>query len=151
MGFELPAAIGAKVGCPEEAVWCIAGDGSFQMTIEELATMAQDDIAVKIALINNGYLGMVRQWQELFFGHRYVATKLWNPDFMKLAEAYGIPGLRVSSRGDVAPAIGQAMQNPGSFLIEFLVEEEENVYPMLIPGESLDRFLETPKTEMLIS
>ncbi len=151
MGFELPAAIGARVGCPQEVVWCIAGDGSFQMTIEELATMAQDDIAVKIALINNGYLGMVRQWQELFFGRRYVATKLWNPDFMKLAEAYGIPGLRVSCRGDVAPAIRQAMQNPGSFLIEFLVEQEENVYPMLIPGESLDRFLETPKTEMLVS
>ncbi|GAI45364.1 unnamed protein product, partial [marine sediment metagenome] len=91
MGFELPAAIGVKVGCPGEMVWCIAGDGGFQMTIQELATITQENIAVKIAIINNGYLGMVRQWQELFYEHRYVDTKLWNPDFVKIAEAYDIP------------------------------------------------------------
>ena len=98
MGFELPAAMGVKVGCPEEVVWCIAGDGGFQMTIQELATLTQENIAVKIAIINNGYLGMVRQWQELFYGRRYVDTKLWNPDFVKIAEAYDIPGLRVTRR-----------------------------------------------------
>ncbi len=96
MGFELPAAIGAKIGCPDETVWCIAGDGSFQMTIQELATVVQERTAIKIAILNNGYLGMVRQWQELFFGKRYVATPLSGPDFVKIAEAYGIPGLRVN-------------------------------------------------------
>ena len=98
MGFELPAAIGAKVGCPDETVWCIAGDGGIQMTIQELATAVQDNIAVKIAILNNGYLGMVRQWQELFYGRRYVATRLSGPDFVKIAEAYGLPGIRVSDK-----------------------------------------------------
>ena len=97
MGFELPAAMGVKVGCPDETVWCIAGDGGFQMTLHELATMVQDKIAVKIAIMNNGYLGMVRQWQELFYEKRYVATPLACPDFVKLAEAYCIPALRVQT------------------------------------------------------
>ncbi|MEE8620078.1 MAG: biosynthetic-type acetolactate synthase large subunit, partial [Dehalococcoidia bacterium] len=101
MGFELPAAMGAKIGCPEKVVWCIAGDGGFQMTIQELATITQENIAVKIAIMNNGYLGMVRQWQELFYGRRYVDTKLWNPDFVKIAEAYDIPGIRVKRREEV--------------------------------------------------
>jgi len=92
MGFELPAAIGAKVGRPKETVWAIAGDGGFQMTIQELATAVQDNIAVKIAILNNGYLGMVRQWQALFYGRRYVATPLSGPDFVRVAEAYGLPG-----------------------------------------------------------
>ncbi|GAI03410.1 unnamed protein product, partial [marine sediment metagenome] len=94
MGFELPAAMGAKVGCPDETVWCIAGDGGFQMTIQELATIVQEKVAVKIAILNNGYLGMVRQWQEMFYKKRYVATPLSGPDFVKIAEAYGFPGLR---------------------------------------------------------
>ena len=142
MGFELPAAMGAKVGRPDEVVWCIAGDGGFQMTIQELATITQENIAVKIAVMDNGYLGMVRQWQELFYGRRYVDTKLWNPDFVKIAEAYDIPGLRVRRREEVMPAIMKAMDHPGAFLIDFLVEPEENVYPIVPPGESLTRFLQ---------
>ena len=151
MGFELPAAIGAKVAHPEEMVWSIAGDGGFQMTVQELGTIAQENIAVKIAIINNGYLGMVRQWQELFYERRYVDTKLWNPDFVKIAEAYNISGIKVKSREEVAPAIQKAMDHPGPFLIDFVVEPEENVYPMVQPGESLSRLLETPKPEMISS
>jgi len=149
MGFELPAAMGAKIGCPEKVVWCIAGDGGFQMTIQELATITQENIAVKIAIMNNGYLGMVRQWQELFYGRRYVDTKLWNPDFVKIAEAYDIPGIRVKRREEVIPAIQKAMDYPGAFLIDFLIEPEENIYPIVPPGESLARFFEPSKPGVL--
>jgi acetolactate synthase-1/2/3 large subunit len=149
MGFELPAAMGVKVGRPEEVVWCIAGDGGLQMTIQELATITQENIAVKIAIMNNGYLGMVRQWQELFYGRRYVDTKLWNPDFVKIAEAYDIPGIRVKRREEVIPAIRKAMEYPGAFLIDFLIEPEENIYPIVPPGESLARFFEPSKLEVL--
>jgi len=149
MGFELPAAMGVKVGCPEETVWCVAGDGGFQMTIQELATIAQENIATKIAIINNGYLGMVRQWQELFYEHRYVDTKLWNPDFVKIAEAYDIPGVRVKRVEEVIPAINEAMDYDGPFLIDFVVEPEENVYPIIPPGESLTTFLELPNPKVL--
>ncbi len=145
MGFGLPAAMGAKVGCPDSTVWCIDGDGSFQMTIQELATIAQDNIAVKIAIIHNSYLGMVRQWQELFYGRRYVATPLSGPDFVKVAEAYGISALRVKRKEEVVPAIEQAMTEQGPFLIDFVVEPEENVYPMVLPGASLAEVLEAPK------
>jgi len=145
MGFELPAAMGAKVGRPDDIVWCIAGDGGFQMTIQELATIVQDRIAVKIAIINNGYLGMVRQWQELFYGKRYVATPLACPDFVKVGEAYGVPGLRVKRKEEVAPAIEQAMGHQGPFLIDFVVEPEENVYPMVPPGAALTEVLEEPE------
>ena len=147
MGFGLPAAIGAKVGCPESTVWCIDGDGSLQMTIQELATIVQENIAVKIAVIDNGYLGMVRQWQELFYGRRYVATPLSGPDFVKVAEAYDIPGLRVTRREEVVPAIERAMEHQGPFLIDFKVEPEENVYPMVPPGAALSEVLEAPKKE----
>jgi acetolactate synthase-1/2/3 large subunit len=148
MGFELPAAIGVKVGRPEEVVWCVAGDGGFQMTIQELATITQENIAVKIAIMNNGYLGMVRQWQELFYGRRYVDTKLWNPDFVKIAEAYDIPGIKVRRREEVIPAIQKAMAYPGAFLLDFLVEPEENIYPIVPPGESLARFFQPSKPEV---
>ena len=148
MGFELPAAIGAKVGCPEDVVWCIAGDGGFQMTIQELATVAQENIAIKMAIMNNGYLGMVRQWQQMFYSHRYVDTKLWNHDFVKIAEAYDIPGVRVQHREEVVSAIQKAMDYPGAFLIDFVVEPEENVYPMVPPGESLTKILELPKQKV---
>jgi acetolactate synthase-1/2/3 large subunit len=151
MGFELPAAMGAKVGCPDTTVWCIAGDGGFQMTIQELATVVQEKVAVKIAIINNGYLGMVRQWQELFYGRRYVATPLSGPDFVKIAEAYGIPGLRVRHKAEVVPAIKQAMAEPGPFLIDFMVEPEENVYPMVTPGAALTQVLEGPKETKAVS
>jgi acetolactate synthase-1/2/3 large subunit len=147
MGFELPAAIGVKVGCPEENVWCVAGDGGFQMTIQELATAAQERTAVKIAILDNGYLGMVRQWQELFYERRYVATPLMGPDFVKIAEAYGIPGLRVKKRKEVVPAIQRAMEHEGPFLIDFVVEPEENVYPMVPPGAALAEIIEEPKRE----
>jgi acetolactate synthase-1/2/3 large subunit len=149
MGFGLPASIGVKIGCPDIDVWCIDGDGSFQMTIQELATVAQEKTAVKIAIINNGYLGMVRQWQELFYEKRYVATPLSGPDYVKIAEAYGIPGLKVKQREEVAPAIERAMAEPGPFLIDFVVEPEENVYPMVPPGAALSETMEEPRTKVL--
>lgn len=147
MGFELPAALGAKVGRPQDTVWCVAGDGGFQMTIQELATVVQEDIAIKIAIINNGYLGMVRQWQELFYNRRYVGTPLTGPDFVKIAEAYGLPGRRVTQKNLVIPAIQEAMAYPGPFLIDFMVEPEENVYPMVPPGASLSEIIEIKKKE----
>jgi acetolactate synthase-1/2/3 large subunit len=147
MGFGLPAAIGAKIGCPDSTVWCIDGDGSLQMTIQELATIAQEKVAVKIAVIHNDYLGMVRQWQEMFYGKRYVATPLTSPDFVKIADAYGLPAVRVKRREEVAPAIAKAMAEPGAFLIDFIVEPEENVYPMVPPGASLAEVLEEPRKE----
>ncbi|NQT47831.1 MAG: acetolactate synthase large subunit, partial [Chloroflexi bacterium] len=145
MGVELPAAIGAKIGRPEETVWCVAGDGGFQMTMQELGTIAQEKTAVKIAILNNGYLGMVRQWQDLFYGRRYVATPLSGPDFLKIAEAYDIPGLRVKNRREVVPAIEKAMEHDGPFLIDFIVEPEENVYPMVPPGAVLADIIEAPR------
>ena len=148
MGFELPAALGAKVGCPDSTVWCVAGDGGFQMTVQELGTIAQEKTAVKIAILNNGYLGMVRQWQELFYGKRYVATPLACPDFVKLAEAYCIPALNVRTKEEVAPALERAMTEPGPFLINFEVEPEENVYPMVPPGAAIHEVLEAPKKEV---
>ena len=148
MGFALPAAMGAKIGCPESTVWCIDGDGGFQMTIQELATIVQEKAAVKIAIINNGYLGMVRQWQELFYKRQYVATPLSSPDFVKVAEAYGMPAVRVKYREEVASAIKRAMEEEGPFLIDFLVEPEENVYPMVPPGAALTQVLEEPMKEV---
>jgi acetolactate synthase I/II/III large subunit len=148
MGYELPAAMGVKVGKPDETVWCIAGDGGFQMTLHELATIVQDRIAVKIAILNNGYLGMVRQWQDLFYEKRYVGTPLTCPNFVKLAEAYCVPGLRVEHKEDVVPAIEKAMQTEGPFLIDFRVEPEENVYPMVPSGEALSKVMEEPQKEV---
>jgi acetolactate synthase-1/2/3 large subunit len=150
MGFELPAAIGVKVGRPEETVWCVAGDGGLQMTIQELATMVQERLDIKIAVMNNGYLGMVRQWQELFYGRRYVATPLMNPDFLKIADAYGISALRVKRRSEVVPAIQRAMEHDGPFLIDFMVEPEESVYPMVPPGATLAQVIEGPKKEAAV-
>ncbi len=147
MGFGLPAAIGVKVGRPDEVVWCIDGDGSFQMTMQELATIAQERLSIKIAIMNNGYLGMVRQWQELFHERRYVATPLSGPDFVKIGEAYGIPGAKVRRKDEVIPAIQQAMAEPGPFLIDFGIEPEENVYPMIPSGASLAEMLEEPEKE----
>ena len=145
MGFGLPAAIGAKIGCPDETVWCIDGDGSFQMTLHELATIVQEKAAVKIAIINNGFLGMPRQWQELLYSKRYVASRLIGPDFARLANAYGIPSIKVKLKEEVVPAIEQAMAETGPFLIDFQVEPEENVYPMVPPGSSLTELIEEPK------
>jgi acetolactate synthase-1/2/3 large subunit len=147
MGFELPAALGAKIGRPDDTVWCIAGDGGLQMTIQELATIVQEKAAVKIAVMNNGYLGMVRQWQELFYGKRYVATPISSPDFVKIAEAYGLGGIRVKTKEEVVPAIRKAMAEPGPYLIDFEIEPEENVYPMVPPGAALSEVIEEPKQE----
>jgi len=148
MGFALPAAVGAKVACPKETVWCIAGDGGFQMNIQELGTIAQENLAVKIAILNNGFLGMVRQWQQLFYQRRYVATPLSGPDFVKVAEAYGIAAIRVTDRLQVIPAIQRAMEHQGPFLIDFVVEPEENVYPMVPPGAALAEIMEEPREEV---
>jgi acetolactate synthase-1/2/3 large subunit len=148
MGFELPAAIGAKVGLPEELVWCIAGDGGFQMTIQELATVAKDHIAVKVAILNNGVLGMVHQWQNLFYGKRYMATTLNCPDFIKIADAYGIPALNITDKQSVRAGIEQAINTPGPFILNFVISPDENVYPMVPPGAALDEIIEAPKKEV---
>jgi acetolactate synthase I/II/III large subunit len=145
MGFALPAAMGVKMGNPGRSTWVIDGDGSFQMTLHELATIEQEKLDIKIAIINNGYLGMVRQWQELFYSRRYVATTLSSPDYVALAKAYGIPGLRVTSPADVLPAVNQAMNTNGAFLIDFVVESEEKVYPMIPPGASLIEFIDSSR------
>ncbi len=145
MGFGLPAALGAQTGCPDTPVWCIDGDGSFQMTLQELATVVQEQAPVKIAIINNGHLGMVRQWQQLFYKARYVATPLSCPDFVKIAEGYCLPGLRVTRKEEVMPAVRQAMEHDGPFLIDFMVEPEENVYPMIPPGATVAEIMEQPR------
>ena len=148
MGFEVPAAIGAKVGRPDKPVWSIAGDGGFQMTLCDLATAVENNIAVKFAIFNNNYLGMVRQWQDFFYDKTYTATSYThNPDFVKLAEAYGIPGMRVTEKIQVQAAIEWAMQEPGPVVMDFMIEPEENVYPMIPAGESLAEMIEEPQEE----
>ena len=144
MGFALPAAIGAKVSRPDAEVWTIAGDGGFQMTMPELATIKQEGIDVKIAVINNGYLGMVRQWQEFFYERRYAATPLLSPDFAKVAEAYGLRAFTVKTRGEVVPAIEAARAHAGTVLIDFQVEQEDTVYPMVPAGADLHAMIRRP-------
>jgi len=141
MGFGFPAAIGAKVGCPESIVFDIAGDGSIQMNIQELATCVCNKINVKVAILNNGYLGMVRQWQELFYKKRYSHTCLYNPDFVKLAESYGAIGIRVTKKEEVRPAIEKAIAIDNTVFIDFHIEPEENVYPMVPAGEAINRMI----------
>ena len=142
MGFGFPAAMGAKVGLPDKTVFDIAGDGSIQMNIQELGTCVANKINVKVAILNNGYLGMVRQWQELFYKKRYAYTTMTNPDFVKLAESYGAVGIRVTKREDVPKAIEKAISTDNVVLIDFKVEEEENVFPMVPAGEALNRMIE---------
>jgi len=144
MGFAVPAAIGAKRARPDADVWAVVGDGGFQMTMCELATAVQDSIDIKIAIINNGYLGMVRQWQEFFYERRYAATPLSGPDFVKLAEAFGIRGIAVSSRGDVLPAVDGARTHAGPVVIDFRVEQEDTVYPMVPAGADLHAMIRRP-------
>jgi len=144
MGFALPAAIGAKLARPEAEVWVVAGDGGFQMTFAELMTAVQEGVKVNIAIINNGYLGMVRQWQALFYEGRYAATPILSPDFVKLAEAFGIHGQRVEKRSDLAAAVAQARLEPGTALIEFKVEQEDSVYPMVAAGAALHDMILRP-------
>ncbi|HMK30832.1 MAG TPA: biosynthetic-type acetolactate synthase large subunit [Terriglobales bacterium] len=144
MGFALPAAIGAKFARPDAEVWVVVGDGGFQMTMAELATIVQEKIDVKIAIINNGFLGMVRQWQEFFYEKRYAATPLLNPDFAKLADAYGIRSFTVSERKDVISTVQEVRQHPGAALIDFRVEQEDSVYPMVPAGADLHAMIRRP-------
>jgi len=144
MGFALPAGIGAKVARPEADVWVIAGDGGFQMTMPELATIVQENLKVNIAIINNGYLGMVRQWQEFFYDRNYEATPLLSPNFVKLGEAFGIRSIAVKNRADVIPAVEAARAHNGPVLIDFQVEQEDTVYPMVAAGASLHEMIRRP-------
>ncbi len=147
MGYELPAAMGVQAGRPGAPVWSIAGDGGFQMTLQELATVTEEKLPVKIAVFNNGYLGMVRQWQEMFFQNHLKAVPIPGPDYVKLAQAYGIEALRVEDREDVMAALRQAQDHDGPFLIEFVVDPTTNLYPMVPPGGSLADTLEDPLTQ----
>jgi acetolactate synthase-1/2/3 large subunit len=146
MGFAVPAAMGVALARPEEAVWAISGDGGFQMNMQEIATMVQERIPVKMAIFNNGYLGMVRQWQQFFHGRRYSATPIWSPDYVKLAGAYGIPGWRVDSVAQVDEVLRAALAQPGPALVEFLLEQEANVFPMIPPGASLSEAIESEES-----
>lgn len=141
MGFGFPAAMGAKVGNPDKIVFDVAGDGSIQMNIQELATCVCNKIHVKVAILNNGYLGMVRQWQELFYKKRYSYTCLYNPDFVKLAESYGAAGIRVTKKEDVRKAIDKAISIDNVVFLDFHVEPEENVFPMVPAGEAINRMI----------
>jgi acetolactate synthase-1/2/3 large subunit len=147
MGFGLPAGIGARFARPDEEVWVICGDGGFQMTQAELSTAAQEGIKVNVAIINNGYLGMVRQWQEFFYNSRYSATPMRSPDFVKIAEAHGLTGLRVTERREVEPAIRKAQQTEGTVVVDFRVEKEDSVYPMVPTGADLRQMIRRPIPE----
>jgi acetolactate synthase-1/2/3 large subunit len=149
MGFATPAAIGAKFAKPDADVWVVVGDGGFQMTMCELATIVQEKIKVNIAIINNGFLGMVRQWQEFFYDKRYVATPLVAPDFAALANAFGIRGERITARGDVAPTIRAARESKEPFLIDFRVEQEDSVYPMVPAGGALHEMIRRPDSPLV--
>ena len=150
MGFALPAAIGAKLAKPDAEVWVIVGDGGFQMTMCELATLAQEKIKVNVAIINNGYLGMVRQWQEFFYERRYAATPLLSPDFEKLTDAFGLRSATVSRRQDVEPAIAMAQAEAGTVVINFKVEQEDTVYPMVPAGADLHAMIRRPSPSPIV-
>ncbi len=145
MGFGLPAAIGAKFGKPDEEVWAIVGDGGFQMTMCELATAKQENVKVNVVILNNEYLGMVRQWQEFFYEERYHATPMFSPDFVKLAAAFDIPAMRVTSRDQIEESVKFARSHEGPVLIEYVIEKEEIVYPMVPAGADLHAMLRRPK------
>lgn len=144
MGFALPAAIGAKMARPDCDVWCIAGDGGFQMTAAELSTIQQEGLHINVAVINNGFLGMVRQWQEAFYDKNYACSPILSPDFVKLAEAHSIPGAHVTQRKEVTPTVTQARTAPTAFVINFSVEKEDGVYPMIAPGSALHEMVRRP-------
>ncbi len=149
MGFALPAAIGAKIACPDKEVWVIAGDGGFQMTSPELSTIAQENLDINIAVINNGFLGMVRQWQEFIYEKNYASPPILSPDFVKLADAHGIAGATVSKRSEVESAVKSARASQAPFLINFLVEKEDSVYPMVAAGSALHEMIRRPDNPMI--
>jgi acetolactate synthase-1/2/3 large subunit len=151
MGFAVPAAMGVALARPGEPVWAISGDGGFQMNMQEMATMVQEGIPVKMAVFNNGYLGMVRQWQQFFHGRRYSATPIWSPDYVRLAEAYGIAGWKVESAADLEETVRAAVAEPGPALVEFMIEQEANVFPMIPPGGSLSEPIEGEPATPLVS
>ncbi len=141
MGFGFPAALGVKLGCPEKEVFDIAGDGSIQMNIQELMTAVCNKIPVKVAILNNGFLGMVRQWQELFYKKRYSSVKISSPDFVKLAESFGAIGMQITKKPDVRKAIEKALRIDNTVLMDFIVEPEENVYPMVPAGSAINQMI----------
>lgn len=147
MGYEVPAAIGVQVARPDELVWSICGDGGFQMTLQDLITVSVNNLPIKFAIINNSHLGMVRQWQTLFYQDNLVATPLKNPDFVKIAEAYDILGIRVTDKHMVESAVYRAKEHPGPVIIDFQVEGKENIFPMVPPGAALQETLDLPKYE----
>lgn len=149
MGFAVPAAMGVKLGNPDAEVWAVCGDGGFQMTMQELGTIVQEKIPVKIAIIVNSFLGMVRQWQQFFYEKRYAGTPIFNPDYVKLADAYGIPARHVTKNEQVAEAIAEAQATEGPFLISFQVKEEVNVYPMVAPGAAVSDMIRRPKPRIV--
>ncbi len=150
MGFALPAAIGAKLARPDAEVWVVAGDGGFQMTMAELATIAQEGIKINVAIINNGFLGMVRQWQEFFYERRYAATPLLSPDFAKLAECFGLAGATVKTRAAVGPAVTAAREDERTVVIDFQVEQEDTVYPMVPAGADLHKMIRRPSAAPIV-
>jgi acetolactate synthase-1/2/3 large subunit len=145
MGFSTPTALGAKIAAPEKEVWTIVGDGSFQMSLNELAVFAQENVKVIIAVMNNGYLGMVRQWQEMFYEKRYSGTPLTGPDFVKLAEAYGLEGIHVYKRSEIKQAVEAARKSPRTVVLDFHVLGEDSVYPMVPAGVALDQMIQRPQ------
>ena len=145
MGYALPAGLGAAIGRPERPVWVVIGDGGFQMTLQELATIVQEDVPLRIAVIDNGYLGMVRQWQERFYERRYSETRISGPDLVTLGKAYGIPTWRIDRSEQLDSALGLAANEEGPVLIWFQVRQEENVYPMVPSGAALDEMVTKPK------
>jgi acetolactate synthase-1/2/3 large subunit len=147
MGFEVPAAIGAQFARPKNTVWSIAGDGGFQMTLQELATIVEYELPIKFAIINNNHLGMVRQWQHLYYEDNLQSVSLFQPDFVKLAQAFGMAGIKVTEKSDVEPAIEKALEHPGPVVIDFEVEQHEDTYPMVPPGTALYETVEQPKFE----
>jgi acetolactate synthase I/II/III large subunit len=144
MGFGVPAALGVAIGRPDAPVWVVAGDGGFQMTLQEMATIVQEELPIKIAILNNGFLGMVRQWQEFFFKRNYSGTPILGPNFAKLAEAYSIPGFTVKEKSEVEDAIQRAIAIDGPALIDFQIEREHNVFPMVPVGQPIDQMIRRP-------
>jgi len=150
MGFGLPAAIGAKMARPDKEVWAIVGDGGFQMTQAELQTMVQENVKVNVAIINNGYLGMVRQWQQFFHDRRYSSTPMSSPDYVKLADAHGLPGVRVTRRAEMKDALRHARASAGAVVMDFRVVQEDTVYPMVSPGAALNDMIRRPGSASLV-
>jgi len=147
MGFALPAAIGASMGMPGAPVWVVAGDGGFQMNVQELATLQQEGLALKVAIMNNGYLGMVRQWQQFFHQRNYSETPITGPDYVKLAAAYGLTGMCITRGDEVEAAVKRAMETEGTVIIDFVIESEANVYPMVAPGSGITSMIEETAEE----